>query len=404
MVKKIINHKVIGRKLNLFFFYKNYNSSMPIWLSNGVFILNKIIKIINKYNIKNKYEEIKTPIFGNYILYKKSKHIEKYKNNMFRLFIKKKTYLKPMNCPYHCFVYKNLNNISYRTMPKRFYEFGTVYRKEKSGEINGLFRMNTFTQDDGHIFCSNSKQTIKEIKKIIKIILKIYKKFKIKKYKIRLSLKDKNFKQYIGRKKNWKKSEAILYKIKKIIEKKYKKKVVIKYGEAAFYGPKIDFIIKDTYNREWQLSTIQIDYNMPKKFKLKYITKKNKEKTPIMIHRAYLGSIERFIAILIEHKKGKLPIWLIKTQLVILPVTYKNYNYCKKILCKLLKLKIRAIIDKKKENLNKKIKIYEKKKIPFICIVGDKEEKEKTIYIRNKKKKIKKINVFKYILNYINKS
>ncbi|MDH3004620.1 MAG: threonine--tRNA ligase, partial [Candidatus Shikimatogenerans sp. JK-2022] len=293
-----INHKTIGRKLKLFFFYKNLNTGLPIWLPNGSYIYNKIKAIINKINIKNRYNEVITPNISNFSIYKKSGHLDKYLKNIFQILYKKKIYLKPMNCPYHCLIYKFYNNISYKDLPLKFYEFGTVFRNEKSGELNGLFRTKIFTQDDGHIFCKDENDVIKEINNIINIIFELYKEFKLKKFYIKLSLRDKYKKdKYLGKNKYWKKSENILI----YILKNKKIEFIKVYGEAAFYGPKIDFFFQDRYKREWQLSTIQIDYNTPKKLNIKYVNKYNKIKYPIMIHRALIGSIERFIGILIEH-------------------------------------------------------------------------------------------------------
>ncbi|WGH24587.1 MAG: threonine--tRNA ligase [Candidatus Shikimatogenerans bostrichidophilus] len=399
MIKDIVNnHKKLGEKLKLFFFHRN--TGLPIWLPNGIYLYNKIKFFLRKINLNNKYLEVSTPYIGNYSIYKKSGHINKYKNNIFEIKYKKKIYLKPMSCPYHCIIYKNFNNISYKKLPIKLFEFGTVFRNEKHGELNGLFRSQVFTQDDGHIFCKNNKEVINEINNIINIIKYIYKKFYIKKFYIRLSLKSlENNNKYIGLKKNWEKSEKILKYIIKINNVKYK----IIYGDAAFYGPKIDFIIKDSINREWQLSTIQIDYNTPKKFNLKYINKYNKIYTPIMIHRAYLGSIERFIGILIESTSGNLPFWLLKVQIVIIPVYNSNHIYILKIYKKLKKNKIRCYIDNSKNNINIKIKKYEKLNIPIIILVGNKEIANNKIFIRQKNKRLN-ISLkegYKYILNYI---
>ncbi|MDH3004257.1 MAG: threonine--tRNA ligase [Candidatus Shikimatogenerans sp. JK-2022] len=400
--KNKYDHKKIGKKLNLFFFYKNLNNGLPIWLPNGTYIYNKIKNIIKLINIKYEYKEVITPYIGNYSLYKKSGHLDKYNNKIFKLRNKKKYYLKPMNCPYHCLIYNFFNNISYKKLPIKYFEFGTVFRNENSGELNGLFRTRVFTQDDGHIFCRNIKDVVKEINKIINIILKIYSFFNFKSFLIKLSLRDKvnNREKYIGKNKYWEISEKILINI--ILKKKIKYEII--YGDAAFYGPKIDFIIKDTLNRDWQLSTIQIDYNTPKRFNLTYYNNNNKVLYPIMIHRAFIGSIERFIGILIEHNKGKLPIYLHKIQLVILPIYKTHYKYCEKIYFFCKQKKIRCIIDKSKLNLNIKIKKYDKLNIPIILIIGDKEVYEKKIVIRKSSKKNIILNLkeaYKYILKYI---
>ncbi|BDT61561.1 MAG: hypothetical protein RDO_0890 [Flavobacteriales endosymbiont of Rhyzopertha dominica] len=402
------NKKYINKNLKLFFFSKNIGVGLPIWLSDGFYIYKKIKNLIYKININNNYEEVFTPHITKEYLFKKSGHLDKYYNNIFKINSKENLYIKPMNCPFHCEIYKFYKDISYKMLPKRYFEFGSVYRKEKSGEINNLLRTRFFTQDDGHIFCRNKKKQIyKEILNIIKNIIKLYKFFKFNKIYIRFSLRNKNKNnKYIGNNKLWKKSENIILYIKKIINIKYKYKNYIKYNDAAFYGPKIDFIIKDNNNRKWQLGTIQIDYNTPIRFNLKYINKYNKYKIPILIHRAYLGSIERFIYILIEHNKGNIPIFLLKKQLVIIPINNNVLNYSKKILNILIKKKIRTIIYNDNNNINKKIKINIKF-IPIIFIIGEKEKNNKTISIIIKNKgnigtfKIKK--AIKYIINYINK-
>ncbi|MDH3004729.1 MAG: threonine--tRNA ligase [Candidatus Shikimatogenerans sp. JK-2022] len=405
-VKNICDHKKLGNKLKLFFFYKRFNNNLPIFLSSGLFIINKIKNFLKKINLKNNYEEVMTPYIGNFNLYKKSGHLDKYSRKMFQIKDKKKNYLKPMNCPYHCLILKNLNNISYKKFPIRIFEFGTVFRNELSGELNGLFRLKHFTQDDGHIFCKNIKEVKCEIKKIINIIFIIYKKFNLNNYFIRLSLRNfKKNKNYIGKKKIWIKSENLLKQILKKVKYKYKKKIYIKYGEAAFYGPKIDFIIKDNLNRKWQVSTIQLDYNISKKFKILYNNKQNILKYPILIHRALIGSIERFLGILLEYNYGLLPIWLLKIQLIIIPINKKFLNYSINIKKYFFKKKVRVNIDIEYDNLNNKIKKYEKLKIPFIFIIGNKEKKNNSIYIRdifnNKIGEYKKKYIYKYILKKI---
>ncbi|WGH28075.1 MAG: threonine--tRNA ligase [Candidatus Shikimatogenerans bostrichidophilus] len=385
----------------MFIFNEYVGKGLPLWLPNGIYIYNKIKKFIKKINIKNNYKEVLTYHIVNKKLYDISGHFEKYHNNIFKI-KNKKYFIKPMNCPLHCIIYKNYKNITYKKLPKKFFEFGIVYRNEKSGELNGLFRTISFTQDDGHIFCLK-KNIYKEIYKIFKNIIYIYNKFNFKDIYIRFSLssKKKCNNKYIGEKKYWYKSEKIILNIKSNIDKKKKYNTYIKYNEAAFYGPKIDFIIKDSLGRKWQLGTIQIDYNTPIKFDLKYIDKNNKYKFPIMIHRAYLGSIERFIGILIEHTNGNLPLWLIKIQLIILCIN-NNKKYIFSILKKLKKFKINVKIDKKKINLNKKIKKYIKLRIPIIFIIGNKEVKNNTIFIRsyNKDKigNFSKKNAINYVL------
>ncbi|WGH27076.1 MAG: threonine--tRNA ligase [Candidatus Shikimatogenerans bostrichidophilus] len=402
----IINHKIIGKNLNLFIFNNNIGKGLPLWLPNGLYIYNKIKKIIKIINLKNNYKEVLTPHIVKNKLFKISGHLDKYYNNIFKLY-NKKYCIKPMNCPSHCIIFKNYKNLSYKKLPKRLFEFGTVYRKEKSGELNGLFRTINFTQDDGHILCLK-KNIYKEIYKIIKNIIFIYKFFNFNKIYIRFSLSNKSNKKkinnkYIGKIKNWKKSEKIILNIKKKINFKYK--TYIKYNDAAFYGPKIDFIIKDSLKRKWQLGTIQIDYNTPINFNLKYINKYNKYKYPIIIHRAYIGSIERFIGILLEHTRGNLPIWLLKIQLIIIPINNNNLKYSYYILNILKKKNIKIKIDKKKKNLNEKIKKYERLHIPYIFIIGDKEVKNNSIFIRSFKKgkigNFSKRNAIKYIIKKI---
>ncbi|MDH3003815.1 MAG: threonine--tRNA ligase [Candidatus Shikimatogenerans sp. JK-2022] len=398
----MIDHKIIGKNLKLFIFDNYVGKGLPIWLPNGLYIYNKIKKIIKLLNIKDKYKEVLTPNIVNKNLYKLSGHLNKYHNNIYKI-KKKKFFIKPMNCPTHCIIYKNNNNLYYKKLPIKYFEFGTVYRNEKSGQLNGLFRTISFTQDDGHIFCLK-KNIYKEIIKLIKNIINIYNKFNLKKIYIRLSLRDKKkikFNKYIGNRKNWEKIENIMFNIQKIIKKKYNYKIYIKYGEAAFYGPKIDFIVKDSLLRKWQLGTIQIDNNSCKNFNIKYIDKYNNFKYPILLHRAYLGSIERFIAILIEHNNGILPIWLLKLQLIILPINKNNLLYSIKIFNKLKKKKINVKLNKKKINLNKKIKKYIKRRVPIIFIIGDKEVKNNSIFIRTyDRSKIGNFK-FKYAINYV---
>lgn len=381
---KILDHKDLGKTLELFTFSKNVGSGLPLWLPKGADLRYRLENFLKKIQKKSGYEMVITPHIGHKELYEISGHWDKYKENSFKP-IKTPRYneqflLKPMNCPHHCEIYK-FQQKSYKDLPKRFAEFGTVYRYEKSGEIHGLIRTRGFTQDDAHIFCTED-QLLEEFKLSIDLILYIFKSLNFKKYTAQISLRDpKHLENYIGNDFYWKKAEKSIIKSSK--EKGLKTKLI--YGEAAFYGPKLDFIIKDSLDRDWQLGTIQVDYNLPERFNLSYKGKDNKLHRPVMIHRAIFGSLERFIAILLEHTSGNLPLWIIPYQAVILTISKNHVNYARNVLNLLSKSNIRIFIDESNEKINKKIKNAEIKKIPFIIIIGDKEKKDNCISIRKHK-------------------
>lgn len=381
---KKIDHKTLGETLNLFLFSKKVGSGLPLWLNNGVILKNNLKNfIINNINKNKHYNIIETPHIGNKALYVASGHWDKYNDNNFKSIVnpdnKKEFLLKPMNCPHHCEIFKYYNP-SYRDLPKRFIEFGTVYRYEKSGELNGLIRSRGFTQDDSHIFCTK-KQLLEEVQDIIDFIISTYKFLTFNKYKIQVSLKSNNNEnKYIGKKKDWEESEAILMDVLK--NKKLEAQNV--YGEAAFYGPKLDFMIKDNLNREWQLGTIQIDYNLPKRFNLKYLDKNNLPQRPVIIHYASFGSLERLIAILLEHTSGNLPIWLSPCKVIIININKECINYSKNILNLLKISNISTEIDIRNESVNKKIREAEIKKIPFMIIIGNKEKKNQMLSVRKR--------------------
>uniref|UniRef100_UPI0032B15C01 threonine--tRNA ligase n=1 Tax=Candidatus Karelsulcia muelleri TaxID=336810 RepID=UPI0032B15C01 len=380
------DHRKIGKKLELFTFSNIVGQGLPIWLPKGFLLKKKIENFLLNLNKKNGYEMVTTPHIANKKLYNISGHWEKYYENSFNTFIspnkEEQFILKSMNCPHHCEIY-NYKKFSYKDLPKRFAEFGTVYRYEKSGELHGLTRVRSFTQDDAHIFCTK-EQLIEELKSVIDMIIFIFKKLGFSKYKAQISLRDNKKKyKYIGSKEHWLKSEKDLIKATK--EKKID--TYIKYGEAAFYGPKLDFMVQDILGRNWQLGTVQVDYNLPERFNLFYTNKKNKLIRPIMIHRATLGSLERFIAILIENTEGNFPLWLSPIPIRIIPILEKNIFYSKKILNLLMQLEIQSFIDSRIESLSKKIIDAEIDKIPLILVLGDKEEKLNSVSIRSSKEK-----------------
>ncbi|WP_185873437.1 threonine--tRNA ligase [Blattabacterium cuenoti] len=398
------DHRKIGKKLKFFIFSDKVGSGLPLWLPKGTIIRNNLEKFLIKIQKRSGYEMVITPHIGNKKLYIKSGHWNKYGKDSFKP-IKTPSndefILKPMNCPHHCEIYRS-QEWSYKDLPKRFAEFGTVYRYEKSGELYGLIRVRSFTQDDAHIFCTYN-QLLVEFDNVINLVFYIFKFLGFTDYIIRISLRDPNkIGNYIGSDENWKKAEeSILESVKnKNI------KAIINYGEAAFYGPKLDFLIKDSLGRSWQLGTIQIDYNLPERFDLYYRGSDNKKYRPVMIHRAPFGSLERIIAIMIEHTKGDLPLWMVPYHVAILPISNKNIIYAKKILNLILNYNIRSFIDKRNEKINKKIRDSESDKIPYMIILGEKEEKENLISIRCHKLgnigKFYYIDGIKKILNKIN--
>ncbi|WP_185882659.1 threonine--tRNA ligase [Blattabacterium cuenoti] len=380
-IDPLIDHKQLGQKLKLFIFSNNVGQGLPMWLPKGVILRNNLENFLTKIQQKSGYEMIITPHIGSKKLYIQSGHWSKYGPESFQP-IKtpdqnEEFIIKPMNCPHHCEVYKS-QQWSYRDLPKRFAEFGTVYRYEQSGELQGLTRTRCFTQDDAHIFCTDN-QLCEEFQKVLDLILNIFKYLEFYKYTVRISLRDPNKKKYyLGTEQNWNKAEKYILEIVKA----KKIHVITNYGEAAFYGPKLDFLVQDSLNRYWQLGTIQIDYNLPERFNLCYIGKNNDKCRPVMIHRAPFGSIERVLSIIIEHTQGNFPLWLSPDQVVIIPISDKYIMYAKKILNLMLNLKIRVFIDRRNEKMDKKIRDSEDQKIPYMIILGNKEEKNKMLSLR----------------------
>ncbi|WP_185854957.1 threonine--tRNA ligase [Blattabacterium cuenoti] len=376
-----LDHRKIGKKLKFFIFSDRVGTGLPLWLPRGTIFRRNLEEFLTDIQKKSGYEMIMTPHIGHKKLYVRSGHWDKYGKDSFKPIqtphSEEEFLLKPMNCPHHCEVYRS-QEWSYRDLPKRFAEFGTVYRYEQSGELHGLTRVRCFTQDDAHIFCTYD-QLLEEFKKVINLVFYVFRRLGFLEYTIRVSLRDpKKTNNYIGSDKNWKMAEnAIIQAVKE-----EKLDASLHYGEAAFYGPKLDFLIKDSLDRNWQLGTIQVDYNLPERFDLYYKGKNNERHRPVMIHRAPLGSLERLIAILIEHTKGNLPLWLVPNQAVILPISDKYIIYAKKILNLMLNHNIRVFLDERNEKIDKKIRDSEENKIPYMIILGEKEEKNKMISLR----------------------
>jgi len=375
------DHRKIGKEMELFTFSPSVGLGLPLWLPKGAALRERLENYLKHTQRKAGYKQVITPHIGNVNLYKTSGHYEKYGKDSFQPISTpvegEQYFLKPMNCPHHCEIY-NERPHSYKELPIRLAEFGTVYRYEQSGELHGLTRVRGFTQDDAHIFCMPD-QVKDEFKAVIDIVLKIFKAMNFDDYTCQISLRDVNNKQkYIGSDENWEKAETA---IKEVAEERGLK-TVIEYGEAAFYGPKMDFMVRDAIGRKWQLGTIQVDYNLPERFELEYIGADNQKHRPVMIHRAPFGSMERFVAVLIEHCAGKFPLWLTPEQVVILPISEKFNGYAEKVLQVLENVDIRAQIDDRNEKTGKKIRDAEIKHIPYMIIVGEKEESENTVSVR----------------------
>ena len=375
------DHRIIGKKLKLFTFSKQVGLGLPLWLPKGAELRKRLEEFLNKAQKEAGYEMVISPHIGNKKLYETSGHFQKYGESSF-MPIKSPSsdeefLLKPMNCPHHCEIYKS-EQWSYRDLPKRYAEFGTVYRYEQSGELHGLTRVRGFTQDDAHIFCAQD-QLIDEFEKVIDLVLHVFNTLGFKNYEVQISLKDKeNNDKYIGTDEMWKLSEEAIIKATKGKKLNYK----IEYGEAAFYGPKLDFMVKDALNRKWQLGTIQVDYNLPERFDLTFKNKENQDERPVMIHRAPFGSLERFVAILIEHTAGIFPLWLTSNQILLISVGEKHEKYAEKVSGFLEKAEIRATLDNRNETVSKKIRDSEQNKIPYMGIIGDKEIRNNSISIR----------------------
>ena len=375
------DHRKLGKQLELFTFSKKVGQGLPLWLPNGAALRSRLENFLKKAQIKAGYEMVVTPHIGQKELYVTSGHYEKYGEDSFQPIetpkIDEEFLLKPMNCPHHCEIY-NFKPYSYKELPKRYAEFGSVYRYEQSGELHGLTRVRGFTQDDAHIFCT-PEQLDEEFKNVIDLVLYVFKSLGFENFTAQVSLRDlKKPEKYIGSVENWDKAE------KAIINAAEDKGLdfVVETGEAAFYGPKLDFMVKDALGRSWQLGTIQVDYNLPERFDLTYKGADNKNHRPVMIHRAPFGSMERFVAILLEHTGGNFPIWLIPKQTIILTISENYEKYAQKVLNLLENNEIRALIDGRSETMGKKIRDAEVKKIPFMIIVGEQEEKTNTISVR----------------------
>ncbi len=375
------DHRKVGKDLELFTFSQSVGPGLPLWLPKGAQLREKLEMFLKKVQKKYGYEQVITPHIGQKELYVTSGHWAKYGKDSFHPISTpqegEEFLLKPMNCPHHCEIYKAKPH-SYKDLPVRLAEFGTVYRYEQSGELHGLTRVRGFTQDDAHIFC-RPDQLKEEFIKVIDIVLYIFRTLNFTEYTAQISLRDPNDKEkYIGSDENWAKAEQAI--IEAAAEKGLR--TVTEIGEAAFYGPKLDFMVKDAIGRKWQLGTIQVDYNLPERFQLEYIGADDKRYRPIMIHRAPFGSMERFVAVLIEHTGGKFPLWLTPDQVVILPISEKYNEYAKKVLNFLNNYDIRTLIDDRNEKIGKKIRDNELKRIPYLLIVGEKEEEAGLVAVR----------------------
>ena len=375
------DHRKIGKELELFTFSPRVGAGLPLWLPKGAALRERLEMFLRKVQKSYGYLPVITPHIGQKELYVTSGHYAKYGADSFRPITTpqegEEFLLKPMNCPHHCEIYRSKPH-SYKDLPIRLAEFGTVYRYEQSGELHGLTRVRGFTQDDAHIYC-RPDQLKEEFCKVIDIVLYIFKTLNFDEYIAQVSLRDKNDRsKYIGTDENWERAEQA------IIEAAQEKglKTIVEYGEAAFYGPKLDFMVKDAIGRRWQLGTIQVDYNLPERFELEYTGADDKKYRPVMIHRAPFGSMERFVAVLIEHTGGKFPLWLTPEQAVVLPISEKYNDYAKKV-CELLNnYDIRASVDERNETIGKKIRENELKRIPFLLVVGEKEEAGGTVSVR----------------------
>jgi threonyl-tRNA synthetase len=372
---------MLGRDLELFTFSQSVGAGLPIWLPKGAELRERLEQFLKKVQRRAGYVQVITPHIGNVELYRTSGHLAKYGKDSFQPISTpiegEQFLLKPMNCPHHCEIYKTRPK-SYKDLPLRIAEFGTVYRYEQSGELHGLTRVRGFTQDDAHIFCT-PEQLKDEFKGVIDIVLLIFKALDFKEYITQISLRDpNNNEKYIGSDENWEKAQQAIIEVAQETGLEYN----IVEGEAAFYGPKMDFMVRDAIGRKWQLGTIQVDYNLPERFELEYTGSDNEKHRPIMIHRAPFGSMERFVAVLLEHCAGNFPLWLTPEQAIVLPISEKFTEYGKKVITLLKNSEIRALIDERSEKAGRKIRDAEVKKIPYMLIVGEKEEASGTVSVR----------------------
>ena len=377
------DHRKLGKELDLFTFSQKVGQGLPLWLPKGAALRERLENFLKKAQRKAGYQQVITPHIGNKELYVTSGHYEKYGADSFQP-IKtpdpnEEFYLKPMNCPHHCEIFKSRPR-SYKDLPARFAEFGTVYRYEQSGELHGLTRVRSFTQDDAHIFCTQ-EQVKDEFKKVIDIVLYVLKTLDFQNFTAQISLRNQTDRsKYIGSEENWEKAEQA------IIEAAAEKNLatVVAYGEAAFYGPKLDFMVQDALGREWQLGTIQVDYNLPERFELEFTGADNQKHRPVMIHRAPFGSMERFVAVLLEHCAGDFPLWLTSDQFIILPISEKFNDYAEKVSEFLNNSDIRGLVDNRNEKIGKKIRDAELAKIPFMLIVGENEFAKNQVSVRQR--------------------
>ena len=375
------DHRKLGKEMELFAFSQNVGAGLPLWLPKGAALRDRLEQFLRKIQKQYGYQQVITPHIGNKMLYVTSGHYAKYGKDSFQPIHTpeegEEYLLKPMNCPHHCEIFKAFPR-SYRELPLRLAEFGTVYRYEQSGELHGLTRVRGFTQDDAHIFCAPD-QIKDEFLKVMDIILFIFKALKFDNFEAQISLRDPNNREkYIGSDENWRLAENAI--IEACAEKGLNARTEL--GEAAFYGPKLDFMVKDALGRRWQLGTIQVDYNLPERFQLEYTGADNQKHRPVMIHRAPFGSMERFVAVLLEHTAGKFPLWLATDQAVILPISEKFNDYAYQVAKELNDKDIRAIVDDRNEKIGKKIRDNELKRIPYLLIVGEKEAENNEISVR----------------------
>lgn len=375
------DHRKIGKEMELFMFSDTVGKGLPMWLPKGTELRLRLQSFLRRIQARYDYQEVITPPIGNKLLYITSGHYAKYGKDSFQPIHTpeegEEYFLKPMNCPHHCMIYKNMPR-SYKDLPLRLAEFGTVCRYEQSGELHGLTRVRSFTQDDAHIFC-RPDQVKDEFLRVMDIISIVFRSMNFQNFEAQISLRDKvNREKYIGSEENWEKSEQAI--IEACEEKGLKAK--IEYGEAAFYGPKLDFMVRDAIGRRWQLGTIQVDYNLPERFELEYTGNDNQKHRPVMIHRAPFGSMERFVAVLIEHTAGKFPLWLTPEQVVVMPISEKFNEYAEKVVRELKQKDIRAVVDGRNEKIGRKIRDNELKKIPYMLIVGEKEAENNEVSVR----------------------
>ena len=375
------DHRKIGKELELFTFSPAVGQGLPLWLPKGALLRDRLENFLRRIQKRFGYQQVITPHIGNKLLYVTSGHYAKYGKDSFQPIHTpeegEEFLLKPMNCPHHCEIYKAFPR-SYKELPLRFAEFGTVYRYEQSGELHGLTRVRGFTQDDAHIFC-RPDQLKEEFLKVMDLIFIIFKALDFKNFEAQISLRDPNNREkYIGSDENWEKAERAI--VEACEEKGLNARVEL--GEAAFYGPKLDFMVKDAIGRRWQLGTIQVDYNLPERFELEYTGSDNQKHRPVMIHRAPFGSMERFVAVLIEHTAGKFPLWLTPEQVVVMPISEKYNDYAHEVAAQLEMQDIRTTVDDRNEKIGRKIRDNELKRIPYLLIVGEKEEQNKEVSVR----------------------